>query len=311
MNDTQKAAVRERFERAVTNLTDLLQRDRTILAAILGGSLAHDEVWEKSDIDLMIIGDETHKEKSYTLTEEGINIHASVLPRSVFKKAVEGSIQSSFFHSYFSKSRLLYTHDESLYGLYDNIQKVGERDKAAQLLRIIPSVLWSLPKAEKWYFVKHDLRYSFLYILMCANALAQLEVVSAGQVAGREVIQHALKLNPDFFNRIYTHLIDGPKDDAAIADALAAIHGYLEARIARIFQPLLDFLAEADSPRSGSEIDLHFKKILQTDGISQVCEWLSEKGIIEKVQMPLRLSPRSQVAVNEAAYYYDGSGHHS
>src|SRR5689334_2693987 len=117
MNDEQKTIVRQRFERAVTNLTDLLQRDRTVLAAILGGSLSYDEVWEKSDIDLLIIGDETHKEKSYTLTEENVNIHASVLPRSAFKKAIEGSLQSSFFHSYIAKSRLLYTHDESIYGL--------------------------------------------------------------------------------------------------------------------------------------------------------------------------------------------------
>ena len=302
----EKAAVRQRFERAIANLTEILQRDRTVLAAIVGGSFSYDEVWEKSDIDLLVIGDETHKEKAFTLTEEGVNIHASVMPRSALKKMVEGSLASSFMHSFFSKTRLLYTHDDSLYGLYEDIQKVGERDKAASLLRILPTVFWALPKAEKWLRVKRDYRYSFVYIISCANALAQLEVVSHNQIAGREVIHQALKLNPEFFNKIYTHLIDGPKDEAALTDALNAINAYLESRVSLLFQPVLDFLAEADSPRSASEINEHFKKMVQANGIADVCEWLSDKGIVERVSLPLRLSPKSQVAVNEAGYYYGG-----
>lgn len=306
MTETEKAAVRERYERAVASLTEILQKDRTVLAAILCGSLAYDEVWEKSDIDLVIIGDETHKEKSFNLVEEGVNIHASVLPRSAFKKAIEGNLQSSFVHSLFSKSQLLYTHDESLHNLYDNIQKVGSRDRSAQLLGQVGKVLWSLPKAEKWLMVKKDLRYAFYYTLFCANSLATLEVIAHGQIATREVIQQALKLNPTFFNQVYTDLIDGPKDEAAIGGALAAINTYLEERISLIFQPLLDYLAEAYSPRSASEINEHFKKATQSEGIANVCEWLSEKGIVEKVSTPLRLSEKSRVAVNEAAYYYDG-----
>jgi predicted nucleotidyltransferase len=306
MNDEQKAAVRHRYERAVATLTDILQRDRTILAAILGGSLAYDEVWEKSDIDLLIIGDETHKTNQFTLIEEDINIHAAVMPRSAFKKTIEGSLQSSFFHSYISKSRLLYTHDESLHGLYENIQKVGSRDRAAQLLRSVSSVLWALPKAEKWLTVKQDLHYSFYYILLCANSLAMLEVVAAGQIASREVLQHALTLNPRFFQQVYKELIDGPKDAHTLATALTAIHQYLDERTYIFLQPLLDYLAEAGGPRSASEIDAEFRKMVQGESISLVCEWLSEKGIIEKVPLPLRLSPKSQVAVNEAGYYYDG-----
>jgi uncharacterized protein len=308
MTETEKAAVRERYERAVNSLTEILQKDRTVLAAILCGSLAYDEVWEKSDVDLVIIGDETHKEKSFNLVEEGVNIHASVLPRSAFKKAMEGSLQNSFLHSLFSKSRLLYTHDESLQNLYENIQKVGSRDRSLQLLRSVGTVLWALPKAEKWFTVKKDLRYSFYYVLFCADALAKLEVIAKGQIASREVIHQALKLNPPFFNLVYTDLIDGPKDEAAIAGALAAINTYLEERISLIFQPLLDYLREADSPRSASEINEYFKKATQFEGVANVCEWLSEKGVVEKVSTPLRLSEKSRVAVNEAAYYYDG-GH--
>jgi hypothetical protein len=42
-------------------------------------------------------------------------------------------------------------------------------------------------------------------------------------------------------------------------------------------------------------------------GLSNVYEWLADKGIIQKVPSPLRLTQKSQVVVDEAAYYYDGS----
>jgi predicted nucleotidyltransferase len=302
--ESYKQAVRARYERALSALIDTLKQDRTILAAILCGSLAYDEVWEKSDIDLLVIGDETHKEKSYTLVEEGVNIHATISPRSAFKKAIEGSLQSSFFHSLFSKSRLLYTHDESLVNLYENIHKIGDRDRSYQMMSAVTGALFALPKAEKWYRIKHDLHYAFLYILFCAGSLAKVEMISRGEITGREVIQQALKVNPTFFRRIYTDLIDGPKDEAAIAAALEAINGYLDERITLIFQPVLDYLTEAGGPRSATEINDFFKKTAG-EGAAFACEWLADKGVIEKVSAPLRLSDKSRVAVNEAAYYYD------
>ena len=77
---------RERYEAAIASLTEKLQKDRTVLAAVLYGSLAYDDIWEKSDIDLMIIGEESVKEGSFTLLEEGISIHATLLTRSAFRK---------------------------------------------------------------------------------------------------------------------------------------------------------------------------------------------------------------------------------
>ena len=54
MNSDQQA-IRERFSSALDALVDHVKKDRSILAAMLCGSLSHDVVWEKSDIDLMLV----------------------------------------------------------------------------------------------------------------------------------------------------------------------------------------------------------------------------------------------------------------
>ena len=86
------------------------------------------------------------------------------------------------------------------------------------------------------------------------------------------------------------------------------IETYLEERVDLIFQPLLDYLAEAEGPRTASELDTHFRKKVQHTNLGGVYEWLAQKGIIPKVSSPVRLTRKSKGTVDEPAYYYDGEG---
>lgn len=296
----------ERYEAAVTSLVEKLQKDRTVLAAVLWGSLAYDTVWEKSDIDLTIIGEESVKPGSFTLTEDEISIHAQLMPRSAFRKSMEGALQGSFMSSLLHRSRLLFSKDESLALLWENAGPMGERDKQTQLLRAANSCLPILTKAEKWLVIKHDYHYTAYFLLYAAVNLAMLEVIAAGESPGREVIQQALKLNPAFFQRIYIDVLEQPKDEAHLSQALAACDAYLTERISLFFQPLLDWLAEADSPRGVRELNAYFSRHWHAEGLDLACDWLADKGIVERAAIPLRLTKDSRVTVDEAGYYYNG-----
>src|SRR5215475_11593464 len=108
-------AIREKFSAALDTLVEQVKRDRSVLAAILCGSLSHDTVWSKSDIDLVLVtvDDKKPDKCSLSLYADGINVHAFLMPRSEFRRTVEGAIRNSFMHSLLAKGRLLYTHDES------------------------------------------------------------------------------------------------------------------------------------------------------------------------------------------------------
>ena len=54
-------AVRRQFTAALDSLVADLKRDRSILAAILCGSLSHDTVWSRSDIDLALVKEAREK----------------------------------------------------------------------------------------------------------------------------------------------------------------------------------------------------------------------------------------------------------
>src|SRR6478736_5795203 len=97
-NDTEKLA---RFEAALEQFVKRIAEDRYLLAVVLVGSLTEATIWRRESLALWIIeadgvsrrlpSDGNDERIFRILVEDGINIHAEVIPRSRFKQMVEGS----------------------------------------------------------------------------------------------------------------------------------------------------------------------------------------------------------------------------
>src|SRR5437762_12331043 len=106
-------SIEQQFATALDGLIEEVKEDRSILAAILCGSLSHDTVWAKSDIDLVLVttDDKKANREDVALYADGVNVHAFLMPRAEFRKTVEGSLTNSVIHSLLAKGKLLYSHD--------------------------------------------------------------------------------------------------------------------------------------------------------------------------------------------------------
>jgi predicted nucleotidyltransferase len=301
-----KTSVQHAFSAALDAFVEQVKDDRSILAAILCGSLAYDTVWARSDIDLVLvtIDDKKLESTSLTLYADGVNVHALLIARADFRKAVEGSVRNSFWHSFLAKGRLLYTHDDTITALCARLHESGERDAQLQLLRAATSALPPLYKAHKWMITRADLDYTALWILYAATPLARIEVIGARQLADREVIPQAMKLNPVFFRAIYTDLINTKKTIRNVQAALAMVDQYLAERAAALFAPVIDHLRDAGETRSCTEIEDHFTRNFDVGGVVTACEYLADLGLIGKASTAVRLTKRSNVDVQELAFFY-------
>ena len=128
-----QATVERRYHDALDSLVTKIEKDRNIIAAILCGSMSYDQVWDKSDIDLLLVQREGKGDpRGYTLTENDVNIHAEVVPRGQLRRWQEAALQGSFDHSFFSRSTLLFCSDESVKTWYQNanLHNIGARDKS-------------------------------------------------------------------------------------------------------------------------------------------------------------------------------------
>jgi uncharacterized protein len=299
------ASLPRKFTAALEALLADVREDRSILAAILCGSLSHDTVWAKSDIDLVLVTIDDRKidEAGVSLYVDDVTIHALLVPRRSFRNEAEGSLRNSFVHSFLAKGRLLYTHDPTIADLCAALGQTGGRDRRIQLLRAATSALPPMYKARKWLTTRGDLDYTALWILYTATPLAQVEVLAAGALVDREVIPQALALNPGFFRRVYVDLLNTRKTAADVQSALRAVEEYIRLRAETLFEPVLDHLRDAGEMRASSEIEAHFERNLGVGGVTTACEYLADEGLIGRASTASRLTRRSTVDVQELAFF--------
>jgi hypothetical protein len=304
----ENGSIQQKFTAALDALIEQVKRDRSILAAVLCGSLSHDTVWAKSDIDLVLVTvDDRQVDRGHlALDADGVNVHAYLLPRSEFRKTVEGAVRNSFLHSFLAKGRLLYTHDRTIADLCAHLGEIGARDTQVQLLRAATAALLPIDKAHKWLLTRGDLDYTALWILYAATPLAQVEVIGAGLLADREVIPQALKLNPAFFKTVYTDLLNTKKTRPRVRAALDAVDRYVAERAGSLFGLVIDHLREAGEARSCREIEDHFERNFDVSGVTTACEYLADQGLLGKAGAPVRLTKKSNLDVQELAFFYPG-----
>jgi len=302
-------SVHQAFTAALDGLVADIRQDRAILAAVLCGSLSHDTVWAKSDIDLVLvtIDDKKIEPGDIALNADGVNVHAFTMPRARFRAVVEGTADNTFFHSFLAKGRLLYSHDPTIEQLCAGLHHIGARDNRLQLFSCAAGALPPIDKAHKWFVTRGDLDYSALWILHAATALARIEIMSRGLLVDREALPEALKLNPAFFRIIYTDLLNTKKTRKNVQAALAAVDGYIAERAPTLFGLMIEYLREAGDVRSASDIDAFFKRNYDLEGATTACEYLADRGLIGKAATSVRLTKRSTADVQEQAFFYSSS----
>lgn len=297
----------ERFQDALHSLLTDVKQDQQILAAILCGSLAYDVVWDKSDIDLVLISadDKKNLSRSVALIVDDINVHALVVSRSEFRRDLESSLHNSVTHSVYARGSLVFSRDPSIDAVFAKIKNLGARDVQIQLLNSAQLALALLYKARKWYEVKNDIAYTTQWLLGTASALSDIEISLHGELVDRDCLPRALGLNPKLFRAIYTDLVERSVTREMLEKGLVAVEEYLEAKVDTLFSPLLEYLQEAGGePRSLTQIEHYFQRNFGIEGMALACEWLADIGFIEKASTDVALTPSSRVRVQELAFFY-------
>ena len=129
-------------------------------------------------------------------------------------------------------------------------------------------------------------------------------MIGARLLADREVIPQAMKLNPEFFKTVYVDLLNSKKTRKGVQTALDVIDRYVAERAATLFAPVIDHLREVGEARSCSEIEDHFKRNFDVEGVTTACEYLADQGLIGKASTPVRLTKKSNVEAQELAFFY-------
>jgi hypothetical protein len=110
-------------------------------------------------------------------------------------------------------------------------------------------------------------------------------------------------LNPEFFNTIYSEMLNAKKTTRAVHAALDAVDAYVAERSDLLFAPIVEYLEDAGEARSATEIETYFSRQFNINGVTTACEYLADQGRIGKASIAARLTKRSNADVQELAFF--------
>jgi predicted nucleotidyltransferase len=300
MDEKEQSELKIRYQQAIDQFIDKIKDDINVIAVILGGSVAYDVIWEKSDVDMtVVVRDQKLSSDNLSITEDGITFNLYLVQRSTFKRGMEGSIGGSFLHSFMAKGKIVYTKDESLYEFFEDIKQIGEDDRAISAFYITSEMLANMHKVEKWMVARKDLMYAQYFFLKLAEQVAQMELCIRGIPNSRTAIQKAIDLNPEIMKIFYQEPMTHLMTEAELTNGLRKLDSYLEDKIDLFKKPVVEYLSNHEirtvsmiAKRLGSES--HY--------IIDVLDYLAEKGVIDKVTQLIKLTPKSRLSMEEIGF---------
>jgi hypothetical protein len=312
-DDAQKIA---RFKAALQQLIERIAEDRYVLAIVLVGSLSAETIWQRESLGLWVIeadgvsrrlpSDGNDERVFRILVENGINIHAEVIPRARFKKMVEGASRTAFSCSFFAEREIVYSKDPSIAGWFKKANSIATKDQERELLTFSTWTIHAHRHARKRLDIKGDLELATQETLGAAHSVAHTEIIRRGRVCEQDVIYRAMEGAPALFQTIYLDVLSKRKNRRVLRAALDAIDGYLDKHYQAHLRPLLGYLRKQNRVVPLSEVSDHFAfSQLFPWHLESACEWLARKGLLERFSAPFKLTKRSPERVEEPAYLLD------
>ena len=314
MSDQEPARKLEDFRDALAAFLERLSEDRTVLAAVLQGTLDESTIWRKDALSLWVIemdgvtrrlkADGEDERVWRTLCENGVNLHVELIPRSRFKRMVEGSSRTAFTCNFFARREVVYCADPSIERWFREADSLATGDQEKELLVGTTGVIHARRWAGRVFEIKRDLQRTVEALMWAAHELAGVEIVRRGEVYEHRFITKAAEYEPDLFRTVYFDVVGRKPTRKALRAALDRIDVYLDERGVDQLKPLVAYLAKQKRVVPLSEIADHFAHTqLYPWHLEAACEWLEEQGELEKVSAPFRITKKSRVDVEEPAYY--------
>lgn len=295
--------LQRRYMTAVETLCNRLKADTNVLAVIIMGSLSYDKVWEKSDIDMTIIVNDSCKlNNNICLLEDNIYVNGNVYTRTEFKMFTSKVNQTSIANSYYSLGTLAYCKDDALKEIFEQLCFVGDKDKSNALLHKMSYLLNVTYKAEKWLKVKSNPRYAFVWMLEVLKELSSIEVIMNNNIPNREVILQALKYKNPLIEKIYVNLMDERKNTVNISYVIDLVYDYIREHQNQICKPVLDYFESSFEPKPLSVMVNDFNSHVDAHDLSEICEWLCDETILVKDISEIYITKKSNTVVYEPSY---------
>lgn len=303
--------LRKKFDTALEMFIDRIKSDTSILAVFVLGSYTNGIVWEKSDIDMILVTNEERVLQDLIVIHENeVQINAYSISRKDYSRSQQRFLHGSLMHHMLSTSKLIYSIEKGISDFNRDMFNVAERDRELQIMLSCEFLVGIIHKLKKSLYIENSLEKAFSWLILATTQISRILIFLESQIPGRDVITQAQEISDNpILNNIMKVFKEGYTEEN-LELSINILENFLIENISSFYKPLFEYLKESMGERSHSEMDLHFRKSTGFPNLTLVESiiWLTDQGLLMTGVKPKRITARSRVTVDEVTVYYIGDG---
>lgn len=246
------------YQRVFNDTIEKFKKNDDILAVMVFGSIVTGDIWDESDIDLLIVcNNEDSNLKNLYTEQNGIPVHIKLMSKKSFLQIDEKNLKGGFIHRIISSSRLVFSKDIEITSKYDVGRYYPDIDKERWNMVYLGNVLNDMSLCKK-YLQNDGIYTAYISAVYAVEEFSKLYVNSTGYMISKDAVSVAMNLNDKFKKCVEKLLFDNSTEDDmknSINTTLNYIKNYIDRKINELVNILIDYMREKDDFLSSEEIE--------------------------------------------------------
>lgn len=242
------------YQKAFNSIIERLKSDKSILATMVFGSMVSGDLWEESDIDLIVISNSNDDDiKNIYTIEKGIPVHIKLMGKNKFINLNNNDLKGGFLHRIFSSSKLVFSNDSEITERYDSGRYYPDLDREIWNMIYLSKVLKNIDVCKK-YLANDRIYIAYSTCVKCVEDFAKLSVNSSGYMVSKDVMITAMSINNGLKEHIDKLFFNKGDKEKAIKDTINYIDNVIENNFSNIAKFILEYIKEKDTFLSAEDI---------------------------------------------------------
>lgn len=270
------------YQMAFNTIIERLKDNKSILAVMVFGSIVTGDLWEESDIDLIVITDKALYEIKNIYTEEkNIPVHIKLMSHSKLTQLNDQNIKGDFINRIFASSKLVFSKELDITSIYDSGRYYPDIDKQRWSMVYLGNVIKRIGIAKK-YLANDGIYTAYTSSVKAVDDFARLYINYSGYMISNDAMTMALNLNDEFKKCVDALFFNNAKSADAIQGIVNYIQEFIERNIRGISEIVLNFMRQKDCFLSADDFDKDPLFISYNISFEDILNKLWQKKVVKK-----------------------------
>jgi len=230
------------YQKAFSSIKEDLEKNKHVLAVLAYGSMVSGDLWEGSNIDLLVVIDNLINDiKDINLTLNEVPIHLKLISKNNLMNNSNKKIDEILI-----TSRLIICNDLSIRKIHDELRYVPDIEKEKMNLVYLGETLKAINVLNKYLY--NNRRYTaFELSLKAMESFAKLYINNNGYLVSKDSINMAISLNDSFKEIVDKIFFEQVNKEEAIKEMITYIKNYLNVNLKQSSRILIDYIKNKDN----------------------------------------------------------------